>query len=182
MSSKSDQTRASKFISLVLRHDPSAAAVTLDPSGWAEIDALLKGMSGKGYPLTRDDLLAIVRDDAKQRYAISDDGLRIRANQGHSITVELDLQERTPPAVLFHGTGHRAVETIRREGLKPMGRHHVHLSSDEVTARAVGQRHGRPVVFRIAAETMAASGIKFYLSANGVWLVEAVPPEHLAEM
>jgi putative RNA 2'-phosphotransferase len=175
-------TRESKFISLILRHDPSAAGIALDSSGWAEIEALLKGMRAKGYPLTRDDLLSIVRDDVKQRYAISDDGLRIRANQGHSITVELDLQEKTPPAILFHGTSHRAVEAIRREGLKPMGRHHVHLSTDEATARAVGQRHGRPVVFRIAAEAMAQSGVKFYLSANGVWLVNAVPPEHLAEM
>jgi putative RNA 2'-phosphotransferase len=175
-------TRTSRFISLILRHDPSAAGIALDPAGWAPIDGLLRGLAGHGHPITRDDLLSIVRDDAKQRYAISPDGLRIRANQGHSIEVELGLEEKSPPAVLFHGTGHKSEASIRRQGLRPMGRHHVHLSLDQATALAVGRRHGKPLVFRVAAGEMARQGIKFYLSANGVWLVDAVPPEFLTEM
>src|SRR5205085_1137884 len=116
-------TRASKFMSLILRHDPAAAGITLDPAGWADVEALLGGMEQRGYPLTRDDLAAIVRDDAKQRYALSSDGRRIRANQGHSIEVELGLERKSPPAVLFHGTGEKSLGAIRREGLRPMGRH-----------------------------------------------------------
>src|SRR5438034_5480426 len=167
-------THTSKFISVILRHDPSAAGITLDPAGWAQVEALLRGLANHRHPITRDDLLAIVRDDAKQRYAISADGLRIRANQGHSIEVELGLEEKSPPAMLFHGTGQKSVEAIRREGLRPMGRHHVHLSINQPTALAVGRRHGKPIVFRVAAGEMARQGVKFYLSANGVWLVDAV--------
>jgi putative RNA 2'-phosphotransferase len=179
-----DFTRTSKFISLILRHDPSAAGITLDSNGWAEIDALLTGLASHGHKISREDLDAIVRDDAKQRYAISDDGRRIRANQGHSIEVELALalEELTPPQFLYHGTATRFADAIRREGLRPMGRHHVHLSADEATAIAVGKRHGKPIVFRIAADEMAAAGTKFFRSANGVWLVDAVPPQYLVDM
>ena len=177
-----DFTRTSKFISLVLRHDPSAAGITLDSAGWADIDALLDGLAKHGHKISRDDLTTIVRDDAKQRYAFSEDGARIRANQGHSIDVELGLEELAPPAVLYHGTATRFRDAILREGLKSMARHHVHLSADEATAVAVGKRHGKPLVFRIAAADMAAAGVKFYRSANGVWLVDSVPPQYLAEM
>src|SRR5438874_2619302 len=175
-------TRTSKFISLVLRHDPAAAGIMLDAAGWADVDTLLAGLNQRGYPLTRDDLGGIVRDDAKQRYALSPDGQRIRANQGHSIEVELGLEPKFPPAMLFHGTGEKSVGAIRREGLRPMGRHHVHLSADEQTALTVGRRHGKPVVFRVAAAEMAAQGTTFFISANGVWLVDAVPPRFLSEM
>jgi len=143
---------------------------------------LLDGLAEHGHRISRDDLATIVRDDAKQRYAFSEDGTRIRANQGHSIDVELGLQELTPPALLYHGTATRFREAILREGLKSMARHHVHLSADEATAIAVGKRHGKPLVFRIAAADMAAAGVKFYRSANGVWLVDSVPPQYLAEM
>ena len=177
-----DLTRTSKFISLILRHDPAAAGVTLDAAGWADVDALLHGLGERGHPISRDDLLGIVRDDAKQRYVLSPDGRRIRANQGHSIEVELSLEEVTPPAVLYHGTGAKSVDAIRREGLRPMGRHHVHLSPDEASAHSVGKRHGKPVVFRVAAGEMAAGGVKFYRSANAVWLVDSVPPQFLAEI
>jgi putative RNA 2'-phosphotransferase len=173
-------TRASKFMSLILRHDPSAAGITLDSAGWADLAALLDGMGKHGYPITRDNLDAIVREDAKQRYAISEDGLRIRANQGHSIEVDVGFEEMTPPEMLYHGTGEKSVATILRDGLKKMARHHVHLSIDEPTALTVGKRHGRPVIFRIAAGEMAKRGVKFYRSANGVWLVDSVPPEHLS--
>jgi len=177
-----DKTKTSKFMSLILRHDPGAAGIALDERGWAEIDELLAGMALKGHRITRDILDEIVAEDAKQRYMISDDGLRIRANQGHSIQVDVGLEELRPPDVLFHGTGHKSLDGIRRDGLKPMSRQHVHLSLDEPTALAVGRRHGRPVIFRIDAKRMADAGIKFYRSANGVWLVDAVPPEYLTEL
>jgi putative RNA 2'-phosphotransferase len=177
-----NQTQTSKFISLVLRHDPAEAGITLDAGGWADVDALLCGMGQRGHPITRDDLVAIVREDAKQRYSFSDDGRRIRANQGHSIDVELDFEQVAPPPVLYHGTATRFRDAILHEGLRAMGRHHVHLSADEATAVTVGKRHGKPVVFRIAAAEMAVAGIKFFRSANGVWLVDSVPPQYLAEM
>ena len=173
-------TRASKFLSLVLRHDPSAAGVTLDASGWVGIDELLRGCSAAGQPLTREQLDEIVRADDKQRYAISPDGESIRANQGHSVAVDLGLAERQPPEFLYHGTADRFAESIRRDGLKAMSRQHVHLSIDEATATTVGRRHGRPIIFRVAAGEMARRGHKFFLSANGVWLTDGVPPEFLS--
>jgi putative RNA 2'-phosphotransferase len=169
-------------MSLVLRHDPSAAGVTLDEAGWTEIDALLRGMAAARHPLTRGDLLDIVRSDSKQRYAISEDGVRIRANQGHSVDVQLGLEPVTPPDVLFHGTADRFADAIRRDGLRPMSRQQVHLSPDESTALTVGKRHGRPIIFRIAAGKMARRGHTFYRSANGVWLTDAVLPEFLVEV
>jgi putative RNA 2'-phosphotransferase len=176
-----DPLTTSKFMSLILRHDPSAAGIALDESGWAVIEELLAGMSTHGHCISRDDLMKVVQSDTKQRYAVSDDGLRIRANQGHSIAVELGLAPRTPPELLYHGTGHRFVEAIRRQGLRPMSRQHVHLSLDVETATTVGRRHGSPVVYRIAAGEMARRGFVFFLSANGVWLVDHVPAEFLSD-
>jgi putative RNA 2'-phosphotransferase len=177
-----DKTKASKFMSLILRHDPGAAGVGLDANGWAVVDEMLAGMARKGFPITRQVLDEIVAEDSKGRYTISDDGLRIRANQGHSIAVDVELEELRPPDVLFHGTASRFAEPIRRDGLKPMSRQHVHLSLNEPTALSVGRRHGKPVIFRIDAKRMADAGIKFYRSANGVWLVGAVPAEYLTEL
>jgi putative RNA 2'-phosphotransferase len=177
-----DMTRASKFMSLLLRHDPSAARIALDAQGWAVIDELIAGMVGKGFPVTRSALQEIVAEDPKQRYAISDDGLRIRANQGHSIPVDVGLEEVRPPDVLFHGTASRFAESIRCDGLKAMSRQHVHLSPDEPTALSVGRRHGKPVVFRVDAKRLADAGVRFFRSANGVWLVAAVSPEYLTEL
>jgi putative RNA 2'-phosphotransferase len=177
-----DKTKASKFMSLILRHDPAAAGIALDANGWADIDEMLAGMAGKGFAITRTTLDEIVAEDSKQRYAVSEDGLRIRANQGHSITVDVGLEELRPPDALFHGTASRFAEAIRRDGLKPMSRQHVHLSPDEPSALAVGRRHGRPVIFRIDARRMADAGFKFFRSANGVWLTSHVPPEYLAEL
>ena len=177
-----DKTKASKFMSLVLRHDPAAAGIALDANGWAVIDEMLAGMQTTGFPITRVLVDEIVAEDSKQRYAISEDGLRIRANQGHSIVVDVGLEEVRPPDVLFHGTASRFGDAIRRDGLKAMSRQHVHLSPDEATALAVGRRHGKPVIFRVDAKRMADGGFRFYRSANGVWLVEAVPPEYLAEI
>lgn len=177
-----DKTKASKFMSLVLRHDPSAAGITLDGQGWAVIDELLAGMARNGFSITRGALDEIVAADSKQRYAISDDGRRIRANQGHSIEVDVGLAAVRPPDVLFHGTGSRSAQAIRREGLKAMSRQHVHLAPDEPTALAVGRLHGKPVMFRVDAARLVDAGGTFYCSANGVWLVTAVPPEYLTEL
>lgn len=166
--------RTSRFLSYVLRHRPDAIGLALDAEGWAEIDALLR-LAQAECPLTRDAVLAAVAGNDKQRFALSDDGLRIRARQGHSIAVDLHLTPRTPPARLYHGTATRFLDAIRRDGLLRRGRHHVHLSADADIATAVGARHGRPVVLVVHADAMHAAGHVFHRSENGVWLTEAVP-------
>jgi putative RNA 2'-phosphotransferase len=169
----------SKFLSLVLRHNPSAAGITLDASGWCDIDALITGAAAKGRLFTREQLLDVVASNDKQRFAISDDGLRIRANQGHSVEVNLDLPPAQPPELLYHGTVQRFLDPIRREGLMKMNRHHVHLSADVETASRVGDRRGEAIILTVAAGAMAHAGYQFFRSANGVWLVDAVPPAFL---
>ncbi|MBY0457533.1 MAG: RNA 2'-phosphotransferase [Gemmataceae bacterium] len=171
--------RASKFLSKVLRHEPELAGLTLEPGGWVPINELLAGLSGNGLKLTREDLDAVVAKCEKQRFAIDEYGQKIRANQGHSAEVELDFEPATPPSLLFHGTAERNLDAILRDGLQKMARHHVHLSADTETARKVGQRHGKPVILIVDAEKMRSDGHVFYRSANGVWLVEAVPAVYL---
>jgi putative RNA 2'-phosphotransferase len=171
-------TRDSKFLSLILRHHPEKIGITLDRHGWADADELIKGMS-KTRDFDRAYLEKIVRTDAKQRYAFNADGTKIRANQGHSIPVDVELKQSSPPDVLWHGTGEKSVAAILKEGLKPMGRLYVHLSKDPQTAKKVGSRHGRPVVFKINTAQMAKDGCIFYLSANGIWLTDFVPPQYL---
>ena len=173
-------TTISKFLSLVLRHDPAAASLTLDAGGWAEVDALLRGAAAAGVDVTRDELERVVRDSDKQRFSLSDDGRRIRANQGHSVPVNLGLVPSVPPDVLYHGTVARSLDAIRREGLRPMERQHVHLSPNVDNAAKVGQRRGQPVVLTIDAARLHADGGVFYLSVNGVWLTDAVPPAYIA--
>ena len=175
-------TTISKFLSLVLRHDPAAAGVSLDAGGWVDVDALLVGAAKAGTPFTREELEAVVAASDKQRFSVSDDGQRIRANQGHSVAVDLGLLPRTPPAVLYHGTVERFREAIKREGLRPMQRQHVHLSADPETASAVGQRRGKPLILTIDAAALHAAGHTFYLSANGVWLTDAVPPGYFSDI
>jgi putative RNA 2'-phosphotransferase len=172
--------RVSKFLSLVLRHDPARIGLTLDPAGWAEVDELLAAAAGAGVEIDRETLARVVAESDKQRFALSPDGRRIRANQGHSVAVDLGLEPRAPPEVLYHGTASRFVDSIRESGLHPAARTHVHLSADEETARNVGQRHGKPVVLAIAAGRMHRDGRQFYMSANGVWLTDAVPAEYIA--
>ena len=175
-----DRRRAihvSRFLSLVLRHRPDAAGVTLDREGWVDIDELLAGCAAHGASLTRDELLQLVRESDKQRFAVS--GERIRANQGHSVDVDLALSPATPPPTLYHGTVDRFLAAIRREGLLPGARTHVHLSPDVETARRVGARRGAPVVLVVDAAAMASAGRVFYQSENGVWLTDRVPPEYL---
>ncbi len=167
----------SKFLSLVLRHRPEAAGVTLDREGWVRIDDLLAGCAAHGIAITRLELLDIVRGSDKQRFAV--DRERIRANQGHSVAVELGLPPSVPPVTLFHGTVARFIASIRREGLLPGSRTHVHLSPDPETARRVAVRRGQPVVLVVDAGAMTAAGLPFYRSENGVWLTERVPPRYL---
>ena len=171
--------RLSRFLSRVLRHDPASIGLTLDAQGWAEVDALLAGAQRAGVPLTRELLQQVVAENDKQRYALSDDGARIRARQGHSIPVDLGLAAVEPPDRLYHGTADRFVAAIRRDGLLPRKRNHVHLSPDEATATRVGARHGRPVVLTIAAGQMYRDGHAFYLAENGVWLTDRVPPKYI---
>lgn len=166
----------SKFLSLVLRHQPETIGLVLDAGGWAAIDELIARSRAHGTPFTEDELLAVVAGSDKQRFSLSEDRRRIRAAQGHSIPVELGLAPTPPPATLYHGTATRFVPSIRTQGLVPGARQHVHLSPDAATAHKVGQRHGRPVVLVIDAAAMAAQGHTFYLSANGVWLTDHVPP------
>ncbi len=163
----------------MLRHQPGAAGISLDREGWVAIDVLLAGCAAQGRPITREELLEIVATSDKQRFAISADGLCIRANQGHSVEVDLALAPVEPPAVLFHGTVARFLDAIRREGLRAGERTHVHLSADVTTAKKVGARRGAPVILEVDAAAMHRAGLQFFCSANGVWLTAAVPPQYL---
>jgi len=169
----------SKFLSLVLRHDPARIGITLDSAGWTDVAALLAAASTHGVPITRDALAQVVATSDKQRFALSEDGARIRANQGHSIEVDLELAEALPPTTLYHGTVGDALAGIRARGLVRGARHHVHLSADVETATTVGGRRGRPVLLTIRAGDMASAGHVFYRSHNGVWLTDAVPIEYI---
>lgn len=171
--------RWSKRISYHLRHAPEELGLTLAPGGWVAVDALLGAFAARGPALSRDDLAEIVATNDKQRFAFDESGARIRANQGHSVEVDLQLEPATPPALLYHGTATRFLDAIRKEGLTPKGRHHVHLSRDTDTARTVGARHGTPIVLVVDAARLHAAGAVFYTSANGVWLVDAIPPLYL---
>ncbi len=171
--------RSSKFLSLVLRHQPQTIGITLDAAGWTDVDALLRALAQHGHPLTRAQLGELVASSDKQRYALSPDGARIRANQGHSVEVELDLPVVAPPARLFHGTVAAVLPAIREQGLVKGARHHVHMSADLETATKVGGRRGAPVILAIRAEAMAEAGHVFYRSANGVWLTDHVPPAYI---
>ncbi len=176
-----DYTRTSKFLSLVLRHEPSKAGITLDSNGWVGVDELLAGCAAAGVTITRDDLATIVAQSEKKRFAFSEDGRRIRANQGHSVEIDLALAPVPPPELLFHGTADRFLASIRLNGLSKQQRHHVHLSAARETAVEVGRRHGRPIVLQVAAGEMAKQGHTFFCSANGVWLTDSVPPQFLSE-
>ena len=171
--------QTSKFLSLVLRHDPAKVGIALDDAGWTDVATLLDALARHGHPLTRAELDELVRTSDKQRYALSPDGTRIRANQGHSVEVELDLPAAVPPAVLYHGTVAEFLDSIRAQGLIKGSRHHVHMSADVETAKKVGGRRGKPVILIVRAEAMAAAGHVFFRSANGVWLTDHVPPAFL---
>ena len=180
MSKKSTDT--SKFLSYVLRHEPEAIELSLDKEGWAVIDDLILRAGNKGYALDKDLIFDVVESSEKKRFTISEDGLRIRAAQGHSTQqVNITYVEKMPPDVLYHGTATRFIVQIRDQGLLPLSRQYVHLSSDEDTAIQVGQRYGKPVLLKIKAMDMYDKGFKFYQADNGVWLTEHVPYEYIQE-
>jgi len=171
----------SKYISLILRHKPQTIGITLDEHGWADVKELIKGVN-KTHPLTMEILEQIVAEDEKQRYSFNEDRTLIRANQGHSVQVDVELEEKTPPDALYHGTGEKFVAAIDKEGLIPKSRLYVHLSKDVETAKNVGARHGKSVIYEVKSGEMSKAGIKFYQSVNGVWLVKAVPLEYLVKV
>jgi putative RNA 2'-phosphotransferase len=175
-----DPVKLSKFLSFVLRHNPDEIGLTLSADGWANIDELVEKANTAGTIFARADLLGVVASSDKKRFSLSADGLSIRAAQGHSVSVELGLPPQEPPSILYHGTATRFVEAILAEGLKPQARQQVHLSADEATAERVGQRHGKPHIFKVDAGGMHAKGLKFCRADNGVWLTDHVPPEYLA--
>lgn len=177
MSSKSSKD-TSKFISLILRHKPETIGITLDEHGWADVKELIAGIN-KTRPLDMRLLEKIVAEDEKQRYSFNEDKTLIRANQGHSVAVDVELEKKNPPDILYHGTGEKYVASIDEQGLLPKSRLYVHLSADYETAVKVGQRHGKPVVYQIQAQQMAANGIDFYQSVNGVWLTKRVPIQYM---
>ena len=171
--------KVSKYLSRHLRHDPARLGLTLEPGGWVPVDDLLRACAERSFAITREELEEVVERNDKRRFAFDESGTRLRANQGHSVDVDLGLAPAVPPEVLFHGTGRGSLDAILAQGLRRMGRHHVHLSADAATARRVGGRHGPPVVLEVAAGRMTAAGHMFHVSANGVWLTEAVPPAFL---
>lgn len=173
-------TQLSKFLSLILRHKPETIGLVPDEQGWIYVDELLAAMNASGKAVSRELLQHLVDTSDKKRFAFSDDGLRIRANQGHSLNVDLALAPVQPPAILYHGTATRFLASILEQGLLPGSRQHVHLSQDRETARVVGSRHGTPVVLRINTDDMYSAGHIFYCSANNVWLTDKVPAKYIS--
>ncbi len=171
--------RISKFLSFVLRHAPQSIGVTLDDAGWVDVDLLLRRSRANGTEISRALLDEIVASNPKQRFSFSEDGARIRANQGHTVTVDLAYAPSVPPPVLYHGTPQKTVPLVRAGGLLKMARHHVHLSADVDTAKIVGSRRGKPSILRVDSARMHADGHVFHVSANGVWLTEHVPTAYI---
>ena len=171
--------RTSKFLSLVLRHEPERVGLKLDSAGWTSVTELLEAVNRHGVALTLEQLKHIVATSDKKRFAFNDDGTRIRASQGHSIDIDLQYAPQVPPELLYHGTATRFLDSIRDKGLLKMERHHVHLSAETMVTVQVGARHGKPALLIIHAGDMHRAGHVFYRSANGVWLVEHVPPQFI---
>ncbi|UXU90888.1 RNA 2'-phosphotransferase [Burkholderia sp. S-53] len=178
-----DAIGISKYLSYLLRHEPQAIGLQLDPEGWADIGELIAGAARHGHRLDRATIETVCATSDKRRFALSDDGQRIRAVQGHSTSV---VQRRypaaPPPEHLYHGTATRFLESIRAQGLKPGARHHVHLSPDIRTALAVGTRYGVPAILEVDAQRMHRQGHTFFVAENGVWLTDAVPAEYLTQI
>lgn len=169
----------SKFLSLVLRHAPEKIALTLDENGWANVDELITQCNKFHKKLDSTLLDYVVENNDKKRFAFNEDKTKIRASQGHSISVELELKEVEPIHFLYHGTVDKFIQAIRKEGLQKMSRQHVHLSQDRETAIKVGSRRGKPVILSINAPKMYQDGFKFYISENGVWLTNEVPVAYI---
>lgn len=176
---KARQIKISKFLSKHLRHTPELIGLSLAAGGWITVNELLAACAAHKFPISLTELEQVVADNDKQRFSFDETKTKIRANQGHSIDVDLQLQPQIPPAILYHGTGEKSVAAILKAGLLKMSRHHVHLSTNLDTATKVGMRHGHPVIFVVDAMLMYQNGFSFYCSDNGVWLVDHVPPEYL---
>ena len=174
--------KLSKSFSYVLRHRPDTLGIELDDAGWIGVDTLLAAFAKQNKAYTRSEVDRMVAGNSKQRFEFSDDGTRIRARQGHSLTVDLGYTPSPPPDVLFHGTAQRFLPAILREGLTKQNRHHVHLSTDQQTMLAVAQRHGKPVLLRIDAAGMHVAGYAFFVTGNDVWLTDHVPPDALTSI
>lgn len=173
-------TKLSRYMCLILRHHPEVIGITLDEHGWADVEELIAGIAEKkNKNFNREMLEEIVRTDDKQRYAFSEDRTKLRANQGHSIPVDVELERKEPPEILYHGTGEKYAESIDAQGLIPKSRLYVHLSGDRETAEAVGRRHGKPVIYLVHSGRMSRDGYAFFLSRNGVWLTKSVPAGYL---
>lgn len=171
--------RISKFLSKYLRHEPETLGLVLSPGGWVRVDDLLNACKKKSFPITREQLEEVVERNSKKRFSFDPTGTEIRANQGHSVEVDLQLEPKIPPTLLYHGTAEKNLESIGKVGLQKMSRHHVHLSKDIATASTVGARHGKLLVFTVDSQTMHKDGHLFYCSDNGVWLTNDVPPQYL---
>ena len=171
----------SKYLSLILRHRPEEAGITLDGHGWADVEELIAGVR-KSRPFDRETLEKIVATDEKQRYSFNENHTLIRANQGHSVPVDVELPVTEPPEILYHGTGEKYAASIDAQGLLPRRRLYVHLSGDEDTARSVGIRHRRPVIYEVLSGRMSLDGFVFYRSVNGVWLTKTVPAMYLRRL
>lgn len=171
--------KVSKYLSKHLRHQPERLGLILEDGGWVKVEDLLHACAKNNFPISPDELREVVEKNDKKRFSFDASGERIRASQGHSVRVDLHLQPQIPPARLFHGTATQNAEMIRRHGLLKMARHHVHLSADTETARRVGMRYGKPLIFEVDTAAMREKGFEFFVSENGVWLVETVPPEFL---
>ncbi|MBN2694425.1 RNA 2'-phosphotransferase [bacterium] len=175
-----DIKRVSKYLSYILRHHPESAGITLDKNGWGSINDIIENTNRDGKLFISYEILKeVVKSNDKQRFEISEDETKIRANQGHSIAVDLEFVEKTPPQYLYHGTATRFIDSIKKSGLIPMNRQYVHLSKDIETAINVGKRHGKPTILTIKSEEMFNNGAKFYFSKNGVWLVKSVEIEYI---
>ena len=174
--------RVSKYLSRHLRHQPERLGLELSPGGWVDVDVLLAALEARHFPVSRSELEEVVAKNDKRRFSFDETGVRIRANQGHSVDVDLQLEATAPPPKLYHGTSERIIDQVLAGGLKRMGRHHVHLCSDPGTARRVGSRHGRPVVLVVDATAMASNGMDFFVTENGVWLTDHVPPRYLSQL
>ncbi|MBC7902334.1 MAG: RNA 2'-phosphotransferase [Gemmatimonadaceae bacterium] len=171
-----ERKNLSKFLSYTLRHHPELIGLAMDENGWADVDELIFKSAQAGRIFQKSDLEEIVATNDKKRFLLIEDKSRIRASQGHSVNINLNLQAQTPPAILYHGTVEKSLESIRQEGLQKMSRQHVHLSTDKATAVNVGGRHGKPIILVIDTAGMDKAGFTFYLSDNGVWLTDNVPP------
>lgn len=173
------KTKISKFLSLLLRHKPEEIGLILDENGWANVADLIEKSANVGKEFTFAEIEEVVATNDKKRFVFDESKTKIRASQGHSIKVEIGFEEKIPPDILYHGTAERNIESILEKGLQKMQRHHVHLSADRETARNVGIRYGKPVIFKIDTVSMLGENFKFYVSANEVWLVDEVQPKFL---